>query len=145
MLRSALAAVLVVSFPTFAADEESERTEPAATFAAEGVVQKIAPHLSDDGVDWAEVTFKVSRCIAGPCTPYQSMKVRVAFSQWRGKHGQTMGLVRYEWKDAKGDARAWAMAHRLDDADENERFELDCEKAVATVGAPVSDSAVATR
>jgi hypothetical protein len=145
MLRSLIAAALVVSIPTFADEASSEATSPEATFAAEGTVMKVSPRSSDDGVDWAEITFKVTRCIAGPCSTYQSMKVVMAFSQWRGKHGDTLGLVRYDWKDKAGGPRTWALAHRLDDMGEKERFEVDCEKAVANVGAPSGDSAVATR
>ena len=145
MLRSLIAAALAVSVPTFADEAAPEATQPEATFAAEGAVMKVAARSSDDGVDWAEITFKVTRCIAGPCTPHQSMKVVMAFSQWRGKHGETLGLVRYDWKDKTGGPRNWALAHRLDDADQKERFDVDCERAVASVGAPSSDSAVATR
>ena len=148
MLRSLAAAALVVAFPTFAQEARSLKTDPRATFAAEGTVMKVTSRASDDGVDWAEVTFKVTRCIAGECAPYQSVKLTMAFSQWRGQHGQTLGLVRYEWKDKTGSARSWALAHRLDDLDETERFDHDCEsaeKAVAAVSAPGSDSAVATR
>ena len=145
MLRSLIAAALAISLPTFAQETAAEATQPEATFAAEGTVMKVTARASDDGVDWAEITFKVTRCIAGPCTSHQSMKVVMAFSQWRGKHGETLGLVRYDWKDKAGAPRTWALAHRLDDIDQKERFDVDCEKAVATVGAPSSDSAVATR
>ena len=144
MLRSLIAAALAVSLPAFASDEVGG---PAPTYAAEGVVMKVTARSSDDGVDWAEVTLKIPRCIAGACSANTSVKVQIAYSQWRGKHGETMGITRYEWKDKAGSGRAWMAAHRLDDAGEHERFDWDCEKAMETVGASpaVSDSAVATR
>ncbi|MBK7861895.1 MAG: hypothetical protein IPJ65_25420 [Archangiaceae bacterium] len=149
MLRNALAAavVLVSSTPTWADDEdEVTRTEPAANFSAEAQVQTIRLQPdSGDGVAWSEVTLKVTRCIAGPCTVAQYVKVMVTMEGWRGRHGDVMGVVRYAWKDKGGGARTWALALRLEDTDQKERFDRECEVAVANAEQGAGDSVLATR
>lgn len=143
MLRSALTAALVVAFPTFAADEDPL---PAANFSAEAKVVRVTLQpAADDGFAWVEVTFKVTRCIAGPCTRHQSVKVQVPADLWRGDHGSTMGVIGYGWKDNSGAERTWALALALDHGDQQERFERESETAIANAGAPADDSAVATR
>ncbi|MBL8955688.1 MAG: hypothetical protein JNK82_33245 [Myxococcaceae bacterium] len=130
MHRLALAAALAVSFNAFA-DEETP--QPAPTFAAEAIQLRVEVK-PDGGIDWAEITFKISRCVAGPCFTHQVVKVLTPLNTWRGKHGQTLGIVKYAWKDKKGEGRAWALAMRLDDADENDRFVRESDSAVAEVG-----------
>ncbi len=142
MHRLALAAALAVSLPAFA-DEEDEGAVPAPSFAAEATQLKVEVKPGD-GLDWAEISFKVTRCIAGPCFTHQVIKVLTPLSTWRGKHGETLGVVKYEWKDGAGEGHAWALALRLDDADENDRFVRDSDTAVSNVG-ETKDSAVAAR
>jgi len=142
MLRLALLPALAFSLTALAQDEDDTPT-PAPSFAAEAVQVKVDVKPGD-GFDYAELTFKVTKCIAGPCFTHQLVKVLTPLGTWRGKHGRTMGLVKYEWKDKKGAGRTWALAMRLDDADEHDRFLRDSDEAVATVGESTG-SAVATR
>lgn len=144
MLRSALVAALAVAFPTFADEDEPMRTEPLPTFAAEAQQVKLTV-VPADGFDWAEITFRVTRCIAGPCHTHESVKVLTPLATWRGQHGQTMGVVKYDWKDKQGGPRQWATALRFDHADENDRWIRDSDWAESNAGASADDSAVATR
>jgi hypothetical protein len=143
MLRSLIAAAALFALPSFA-DEDPTRT-PATDFAAEATVTSVRIQPADeDGVDWMLITLKVKRCIAGACAPHQLITAQVPVSQWRNHHGETVGLVRYAWKGARADDKSWYLPIRLDDADQKDRFERECEVAVANVGAP-SAQALASR
>jgi hypothetical protein len=136
MIRVSLIVGVLASVSSFG-EEEPMRSEPLPSFAAEAVVQTVRLQpVEGDGVDWVEVSLRISRCIAGPCTVHTSVKVRIATDQWRGRHGDPFGVIRYEWKDKNRNARVWAMALQLDDFDQKERFERESMQAIANVGAP---------
>jgi hypothetical protein len=141
MLRTALAAALVFSCPALADDSPGVR--PVPTFAAEGRQVKLTV-VPSDGFDWAELTFQVRSCIAGRCSVRQHVKVLTPLSAWRGRHGETVGLVKYQWRDAVGGDRTWAIALRLEDADDNDRFVRESDQAVSNSGTPPADAALAT-
>jgi hypothetical protein len=145
MLRALTAAALVVSFPTFAdEDDDAPAAQPSARLAAEAKVIAVKMSPTDDGFAWAEATLKITRCVAGAsCALHQTVTVQIPVAQWRGKHGDVMGLVRYAWKDRAGAAHSWSLALNLDDVDQKDRFDRESDSAAANEGA--DDSAVATR
>jgi len=126
MFRPTLALLTLAATSTFAGDDTPV---PAAKIAAEGTVQAVKLQPTDDGFAWAQIDLKVTRCVAGPCTVHQSVKAMVPASQWRGKHGETMGLIRYEWSDKDGHKHTWTVALKLDDETEKERFERESDSA----------------
>jgi hypothetical protein len=132
MGRLSLVVAIAVAAPTLA----DEPAVPVPAFAAEASVQSVKLQPDDgDGVTWLEVSFRISRCIAGPCTVHSSVKVRVSADRWRGSHGDDYGIIRYEWKDSHGASRTWATALALGEDDQKDRFERESESAVANAGA----------
>jgi hypothetical protein len=119
------------------------RTDPLAVYAAEADVVLVKVQVPGaDYVVWNDVTLRVKRCVAGTCARYDMVNVRVPASQWHHKQGDHMGIVRYAWQDDLGFERSWSVALSLDDDDEKQRFQYECEVAVAGGETPISGTAV---